>query len=203
MLTSLDLIRQFEGFRETPYWDVNAYRTGYGSDTITTADGKVVPVAQGMRVTREDAERDLERRVMTEFRPRAAQAVGEERYASLNPAQQAVLDSLTYNYGRVPESVVAAMASGDPAAVAAAIRALGAHNGGVNRGRREREADIFLGRDPTPLAYAYANGNMPPEDAALYEKGAKEGVLPFAGALKQENTVDPLDIYRRIAMGRG
>ena len=35
MARAEQIIAQFEGFRETPYWDVNAYRTGYGSDTIT------------------------------------------------------------------------------------------------------------------------------------------------------------------------
>jgi hypothetical protein len=55
---------------------VNALRTGYGSDTVTLADGRVVPVTADTRVTREDAERDLARRVQTEFIPRAAQAVG-------------------------------------------------------------------------------------------------------------------------------
>ena len=38
-MNAFDLIKRFEGFRTTPYWDVNAYRTGYGSDTVTLADG--------------------------------------------------------------------------------------------------------------------------------------------------------------------
>ena len=39
LMNAFDLIKRFEGFRTTPYWDVNAYRTGYGSDTVTLADG--------------------------------------------------------------------------------------------------------------------------------------------------------------------
>ena len=35
------LLRRFEGFKSTPYWDVNADRVGYGSDTVTLADGTV------------------------------------------------------------------------------------------------------------------------------------------------------------------
>jgi GH24 family phage-related lysozyme (muramidase) len=153
---TLGLIRQFEGFRETPYWDVNAYRTGYGSDTITTADGRVVPVTQGARVTREDAERDLLRRVNSEFMPSARSAVGPEAFDALDPNQQAALVSLAYNYGANAwgddlAGVAAAARSGDPAATAQAIRALGSHNGGINANRRAREAAFFAGTgQPAP-----------------------------------------------------
>ncbi len=145
---TLSLIKQFEGFRETPYWDVNALRTGYGSDTVTMADGSIVPVSEGTRVTREDADRDLQRRVQTEFMPIAAKAVGEDIFSSLQPNQKAALTSIAYNYGKLPSSVAEAVRSGDPAAVARAISALGSHNDGINRGRREKEAAFYLGRNP-------------------------------------------------------
>lgn len=140
---TLGLIREFEGFRETPYWDVNAHRTGYGSDTVTLADGRVVPVDPNTRVTREDAERDLERRVSQEFMPRAASAVGQDVWNTLSEPQRAALTSITYNYGSLPSSVARAVASGDMAAATQAIRALSSHNDGVNESRRNREADIF------------------------------------------------------------
>lgn len=140
-----DLIREFEGFRETPYWDVNALRIGYGSDTTTTADGRVVPVTEGARVDRAGAERDLRRRIDTEFMPIARNAVGGDVYDGLNPNQQAALNSIAYNYGRVPESVSAAVRSGNPQAASQAISALGSHNEGVNRGRRNQEAALFSG----------------------------------------------------------
>jgi GH24 family phage-related lysozyme (muramidase) len=154
------LIRDFEGFRETPYWDVNAYRTGYGSDPITTADGQVVPVTQGARVTREDAERDLLRRVNSEFMPSARSAVGPEVFDAMDPNQQAALVSLAYNYGANAwgddlAGVAAAARSGDPAATAQAIRALGSHNGGINANRRAREAALFTGSgQPAPAGPA-------------------------------------------------
>ncbi len=141
---ALDVIKGFEGYRDTPYWDVNAFRTGYGSDTVTMADGSIVPVRQGMKITREDAERDLARRVTTEFMPRAAAKVGPEVFASLSEPQQAALASITYNYGDLPDSVARAVASGDPQAAAQAIAALGSHNDGVNAGRRSEEAKLFL-----------------------------------------------------------
>lgn len=142
---TLELIKGFEGFRETPYWDVNALRTGYGSDTITTADGRVIPVTKDTRVSREDADRDLQRRAQTEFAPLAASAVGAETFAALDPNQKAALTSIAYNYGELPSSVAAAVRSGDPQAAAAAIAALGSHNGGINAGRRSKEAEVYLG----------------------------------------------------------
>lgn len=99
MVTSADLIAQFEGYRDNPYWDVNAYRAGFGSDTTTLPDGRVVPISQGMTVTREDSLRDLQRRINSEFRPSVMGAIGPEAYNALAPQQQAVLDSLAYNYG--------------------------------------------------------------------------------------------------------
>ncbi|MGD4317972.1 hypothetical protein QT621_26175, partial [Xanthomonas citri pv. citri] len=37
--TDFDMIRRFEGFKSAPYWDVNHFRIGFGSDTITREDG--------------------------------------------------------------------------------------------------------------------------------------------------------------------
>jgi len=209
----LALIRSFEGFRETPYWDVNALRTGYGSDTVTLADGRVVPVTQDTRVTREDADRDLQRRVNQEFMPIAARAVGEDVFSSLPPNQQAALTSIAYNYGELPSSVADAVRSGDQASVVNAIRALGSHNEGVNKSRREKEAAVYGGvmpsdmeadgagrvdRNPARLAWAYANGKMTPEDAAMYERGMADGVFPKAE--KPKALPDPLQIYANTAM---
>ncbi len=149
MDATLNLIRQFEGYRDTPYWDVNAFRTGYGSDTVTMADGSVVPVTEGMRITREDAERDLARRVQSEFMPRAASAVGSA-WDTLSDQQKAALVSITYNYGSLPESVARAVSSGNFDAGAAAIRGLSSHNDGVNAKRRAQEADIFGGAGSIP-----------------------------------------------------
>lgn len=212
---ALSLIRTFEGFRETPYWDVNALRTGYGSDTVTLADGRIVPVAADTRVTREDAERDLDRRVQTEFIPRAVEAVGAEAWGRLTPSQKAALASITYNYGSLPGSVAAAVRSGDPMAAAEAIRALGSHNDGVNAKRRAKEAAIYAGqempegseapsadRNPIRLAMAYASGKMTPEDAALYEEGMAAGVFPKAekrGAVKAPESTALSDYAAQIA----
>lgn len=143
---ALDLLREFEGYRETPYWDVNAYRVGYGSDTITTEDGRVIPVRQGMAVDRAGAERDLMRRVSSEFEPSVVRAIGQERYDTLDPSQRAALVSLAYNYGAGAwgddlSGVAQAVRSGGDAR--SAISSLASHNDGVNRDRRLREASFF------------------------------------------------------------
>lgn len=133
------ILKKEEGFRATPYWDVNAYRTGYGSDTVTTADGKVVKVTEGMKVSRADADRDLSRRLV-EFEHTAAGQTGSENWNRLPPAARAALLSVTYNYGSLPKRVVAAVRSGDQGAIANAVAGLSA-----NKKRRQREAAIIRG----------------------------------------------------------
>lgn len=137
--TTADLIRQEEGFREGAYWDVNAYRTGYGSDTYTTADGQVHAVTADTRITREDAERDLSRRI-GEFAGRAAIKIGEDAWNGLTDGARAAITSVTYNYGNTPDSVSEAAKTGDPQKIADAIAALPA-----NPARRQREAAVALG----------------------------------------------------------
>ena len=46
------VVRHFEGFRTNAYWDVNHWRVGYGSDTVTNADGSVSPVTAMTMVSR-------------------------------------------------------------------------------------------------------------------------------------------------------
>lgn len=157
------ILRNFEGFRATPYWDVNADRVGYGSDTITRADGSVVRVTKGMRVSREDAERDLKRRV-AEFQTAAARDTGEA-WNDLSPDQQAALTSVAYNYGSLPKRVVRAIQTGDANAIADAVESLSDHNGGVNRKRREAEAAIIRGGASIPASW----NERPKLDAVLLE----------------------------------
>lgn len=45
------------------------------------------------------------------------------------------------------------------------------------------------------LAYAYANGKMTPEDAAIYERGMGEGVFPKAQQSQPRAMPNPLDAY--------
>ena len=161
-----DFLRRREGFRESPYYDVNAFRAGYGSDTATLADGTVVPVRQGMTVSREDAERDLSRRIL-EFERRVVSAVGQDQYAALPPNAQAALISIAYNYGTLPGSIRAAARSGDPAALAQAVAGLAGDNEGVNAIRRREEAAMIAGTPVNVMSGrgATTNAMLAPPDA--------------------------------------
>lgn len=164
---AMSLLRKFEGFRETTYWDVNAHRVGYGSDTITTADGRVVRVEKGMKVNRSDAERDLARRTK-EFEKAASSKIGAENWNNLPPNVQAALVSVAYNYGSLPANVVDAARSGDIARIAASVEFRGNDNGGVNRKRRAEEANIIRGSSQiTRNAPAFDPASMDPRYANL------------------------------------
>jgi GH24 family phage-related lysozyme (muramidase) len=158
-----DLIKQREGFISKPEYDVNAYRAGYGSDTVTRPDGSVEKIKPGMSVSREDAERDLQRRIQTEFVPKAAAKVGEENWSRLPENTRAALTSVAYNYGNIPSRIVPAVQSGNPEAIAKAIESLSGDNKGVNAGRRMQEANIARGTGlPGSQAVpAFAAGGLP------------------------------------------
>jgi GH24 family phage-related lysozyme (muramidase) len=138
------LIRQAEGFRTNAYWDVNHWRTGYGSDTITKPDGTVFPVDKYTVVTKEDAERDLARRTST-IRSDISSKIGRAKWESLSGKAQEALTSVAYNYGELPSSVVFAARNGDASSIAAAVARLKSHNDGINAKRRLREAALIRG----------------------------------------------------------
>lgn len=141
--TSASVLREFEGFKEEPYYDVNAFRAGYGSDTYTTSSGEIISVTEGSRVSREDAERDLYRRIRTEFGKRAAQTAGDA-WDSYNAVQKAALTSIAYNYGSIPGRISESVRSGDPRKVSQAIQTLRGDNDGINERRRLMEAEMML-----------------------------------------------------------
>ena len=142
-------IREKEDFRSNAYYDVNAYRTGFGSDTVTDENGIVSAVTKATVVSIEGANRDLTRRLTQEFIPAVRQAVGSEKFDSLTPQQQAALTSLAYNYGAgafdqgALRGVRDAVRDGTKEDVVRAIQARGGDNDGINRGRRDEEAGLY------------------------------------------------------------
>jgi len=144
--SAFDMIRRFEGFKTAPYWDVNHFRVGFGSDTITREDGSVVEVKPGMTVTETDAARDLQRRIVA-TQGRIVGAVGQDKWDGLSAPAKAAVTSVAYNYGTLPQSVTDAIRTGGPGEIAASIRLLQDHNDGVNKKRRNAEADAVLGID--------------------------------------------------------
>lgn len=136
------LIAKRERYEPKAYYDVNAYRAGYGSDTYTTADNKIVQVTKDSVVSMADAVRDLSRR-SAEFMQTAMKQVGADRFSSFNPQQQAVLTSIAYNYGSLPDRILSAVRTGSKEEIANAIRGLSGDNKGVNANRRNEEAYLF------------------------------------------------------------
>ncbi|WP_051505647.1 phage tail length tape measure family protein [Mesorhizobium sp. WSM2561] len=140
------MIRGFESFSNKAYPDkkastgeFDAWRVGFGSDTITHANGTFEKVTKDTVVTLADAQRDLSRRLI-EFQTGIQKAIGIDTWNSLNEGQKAALSSIAYNYGQLPKSIVDAINGGDgPAAVAKAIAGLSA-----NPERRRQEASAFL-----------------------------------------------------------
>lgn len=147
---SKELIRQMEKFISEPKLDGNTpgsvMRAGYGSDTVELADGTIQKITAGMRVSVADAERDLTRRTR-EFQETIVKQIGVQQFGQFNPQQQAVLTSIAYNYGDLPDRLVEAIKTGTTKEIADAIRGLGSDNSsfgpGVNAKRRNTEANLF------------------------------------------------------------
>lgn len=176
------MVKGFESFISKAKWDVNAYRVGFGSDTVTRANGAIEKVTKDTIVTLEDAQRDLSRRLV-EFQDGIQAAIGADTWRSLNDAQQAALTSIAYNYGSLPKRIVEAIQNGGgPEAVAKAISALGADNGGINRNRRQQEAQSYLSGSGLSLKDAGIGGRSPSD---LF-KGDIQQVQARIDALKAE-----------------
>ena len=135
-----EFLKQFEGFRRIAYWDVNAYRVGYGSDTTTGIGGGVAKVTAGTVTSLEMANRDLERRI-AEFQATITRQLGGSTVAAFSEEQMAALTSIAYNYGSLPDRIVDAILNGGD--VAGAIRGLAGDNGGINANRRNAEAELY------------------------------------------------------------
>lgn len=140
------LIKTEEGFRQKAYPDKNArtgkfdaWRVGFGSDTYVDQMGKVQQVTKDTVITLDQANSDLARRV-GEFQATIRRQIGNDTWRSLEENQQAALTSIAYNYGSLPDSIVAAIQQGDRGKVAQAIAGLSA-----NPDRRKREAAMYGG----------------------------------------------------------
>lgn len=149
--TAAKLIRSFEGYIPKPIWDVNAYRLGYGSDTIELPNGSFRKVLKTDVTTQEYAEKDLQRRLRTEFIPKVSKQVGEAAWNNLPIPAQASLVSFAYNYGSITKkAILEAARSGDVNALAKAIvdstyndnAKLPERQRNALRDRRKKEADF-------------------------------------------------------------
>lgn len=145
------VVKHFEGLTLTPKVDSDGkLRIGYGSDTWTDAQGNAHPVTADTRITEEDAERDLQRR-LPQFQAAARDKVGAEAWDKLSPKAKASLTSIAYNYGSLPDRLVGAVKSGDETQIAQGIRALSSDNGGINAWRRASEANNIVPGAPLSI----------------------------------------------------
>ena len=181
---AIDTIKQFEGYSSKPYDDGKrdgngnrvgppVWRAGFGSDTVTLADGSVQKVVQGMTVSLADANRDLVRRV-GEFQQGVIADIGGERFDSFTTEQQAALTSIAYNYGSLPDRIVEAVRSGTAIDIGNAIGGLAGDNGGINADRRRKEASAFGGGDAAFSAFE------------AQQKAEKDAAKETADALKEQ-----------------
>lgn len=161
------LIKKEEGYVPSAMWDVNHHRVGYSSDTVTAPDGSYRSVREGEVTTREDAERDLGRRIKDADNS-GRKAVGAERWDALGANVKAALASVYYHYGSYPQEVIRAVETGSAAEIAQAVRGLGS-----NPARREREAKIIEGSSGIEADPRFQN--IPYEDRlALREDADRE-----------------------------
>lgn len=134
------LIAGEEGVRTKAYQDSSGIWTiGYGQ---TTLNGRAVK--QGDQISKEEALAGFRSNVKSHAQ-RAISQVGEERWKQLDPKARAVLTSLAYNYGSIPEAVLPAAKSGTTEEIAKSMDKLYGHNKGVLKGRRQREQSILRG----------------------------------------------------------
>jgi len=136
------VIAFFELFRGIAYWDVNAWRIGYGSDTRTAAQ---IKVRRGDGENEADAIANLATRI-PEFEATISDQIGKDVFENLPRAIQSAALSFAYNYGELTPSIASAMqthASQDALAKLFELRA--SDNNSVNHNRRMMEAGMILG----------------------------------------------------------
>jgi GH24 family phage-related lysozyme (muramidase) len=143
LIQATKLLIQFESYSSTPYWDVNNWRIGYGSSTITTKDGAIYNLSSNRSVkpniiiTEKDADRDISRRLSTEFIPMVKKQLGDAM-GDWTDGTIAALVSVCYNYGSLPQSVVTAAKTKITSNLIEAVRNLSS-----NKARRNDEANYI------------------------------------------------------------
>lgn len=150
---AVDLLKKYEGHNPEwkARWDVNAYRIGYGSDTITFSDGTYRKVKQGDVTNEKNASADLKRRVKS-FENKIIKQVGADYWNPLHYKVKGALISLAYNYGSISKKAIRdAIKTGKSKLIAnALVESTYNDNARLNermrnalRKRRKDEADII------------------------------------------------------------
>jgi GH24 family phage-related lysozyme (muramidase) len=128
-----DLLIKYEGYNPTAVWDVNAYRIGHGSDTITDDNGNFRKVKKGDVTTKANARKDLERR-LPEFEKKIIRQIGAEYWEPLNYKE--IKEAIkTGNSEKIANAVINSTYNDNKSLSASVRQAL--------RNRRKKEADII------------------------------------------------------------
>ena len=134
------LIAGEEGVKTEAYKDSEGIWTiGYGQ---TTLNGRAVK--EGDKISKEEALSGF-RSNLKSHAQRAINQVGEKRWQEMDPKMRAVLTSLAYNYGSIPDRVLQEAKTGTPEDLAKAMDKLYGDNDGDLKGRRQREQSILRG----------------------------------------------------------
>jgi GH24 family phage-related lysozyme (muramidase) len=158
-LDASKFIAQYEGFTPVASWDVNAWRIGHGSDTITLDNGSFRKVVQGDKTTKINAGKDLARRI-PEFEKKvinyiAKYGVTKRQWQELPKNTKVALLSFAYNYGNIVKRAIReAIKTGDVNEIADAVIS-STINDNKNtiyynglRKRRQAEADLIRNSKP-------------------------------------------------------
>lgn len=179
--------------RLQPKWDVNNWRIGYGSSTVTQPNGKVIQLSNdknaipNITITPEDADRDLKRRIETEFIPKVKSSIGSAA-DKLNNSTLAALTSVCYNYGSLPSSVVIAAKTGDITKIADAVLSL-ADQSPIHTNRRTRESKWILNSE-TKETYTGKNGKLSASELKPISGGHKLSPKAADAFLKMEKAAN-------------
>lgn len=159
---TIDVLKKFEGFSSRAYWDVNAYRIGYGSDTITSENGTFRKVKQGDTINQAQADLDLARRI-PEFEKTIIKQVGADAWNKLPDQAQAGLLCFAYNYGSIAKkSLREAIQTGNLDLIANTLISstlndnakLSAATREALKARRRYEAELIRTAQPTIIGAA-------------------------------------------------
>lgn len=169
---TIDLIKEFEGFRARAYRDaVGVWTIGYGHTSLAGPPA----VRPGMRITRKEGERIL-RRDVERFAAGVVEALGPHA-AKLNDNQFGALVSFSYNVGlgalrrsSVLKAVKAGRLDDVPGKLMLWTKAGGRRLKGLVR-RRRAEGRLFV----TP-----PNKSGPPVAVAAKTRARQEAVRPSA-----------------------
>lgn len=172
---TVDLVKQFEGFRAEAYRDpVGVWTVGYGT---TAAAGLGIVPKQGMRITEAEAGKLLKRGL-----EKFAREISPVITAPINENEFGAFLSLAYNIGHgafARSTALRRFNAGDKRGAADAILMFNKAGGKVMRGlERRREAERALFLTPAQPAPKAPQGGIGAVIAALVA-GAVAGVSYF------------------------